>query len=97
MEHQCFVWAEFISAVDTIHPQTYSKVELFPMASFGTSNVFVCVFCTSIFGFVERMKKHIGCLHASETWTSPKASFGTTIRSNAKYALAAFSLMAVLK
>ena len=61
--------------------------ELFPKASFGASNDFVCEFCISTFAFVERIKNHTYCLHASETWIYPKASFGTSIVSNATYAL----------
>jgi hypothetical protein len=37
-----------------------SKFELFPKASFGTSNEM----------------KHIHCLHASKTWIYPKSTFG---------------------
>ena len=52
-----------------------TNIELFPKASFGISNVFACEFCTKTFGFGERMKNHVCCLHVSETWTIPKGKF----------------------
>ena len=61
--------------------------EIFPKASFGTSNVFVCEFCARTFRFDERMKNHIIAYKYLKPESSPKASFGTSIVSNAKYAL----------
>lgn len=45
----------------------YQILVLLPKASFDNTTYFVCYFCTGTFGFVERMKNHIHCRHASET------------------------------
>ena len=58
------------------------KIWIIPKASFGTSNDFVCEFCTKTFGFGERMKNHICCLHLPEIWTILKGALKNHIYCN---------------